>query len=228
MKKSKFDIKTILIIGLCVFLLLRNCNSNPETKGEIVKVDGKKYEMVKQTIDTVVITKEIEVPTYVPKYITRVETVEVEIPADVDTTAILKEYFSKFQVKDTLDLTYDFPNNVKDSLGNKPNPTLGFGVITDVISQNKIFSRDVKWSFQIPTIYNTTIVKELPKTQLYYGFGIGGNKEQPLNNVSGGLILKTKRDNLYQLNIGVQSSINNGFNPYIGGGLYWKINLNKK
>jgi len=228
MKKSKFDIKTILIIGLCVFLLLRNCNSNPETKGEIVKVDGKKYEMVKQTIDTVVVTKEVEVPTYIPKYITRVETVEVEIPTDVDTTAILKEYFSKFQVKDTLDLTYDFPNNVKDSLGNKPNPTLGFGVITDVISQNKIFSRDVKWSFQIPTIYNTTIVKELPKTQLYYGFGIGGNKEQPLNNVSGGLILKTKSDNLYQLNIGVQSSINNGFNPYIGGGLYWKINLNKK
>lgn len=230
MKLFKIDIKTLVIMGLCVFLLLRNCSSGSDEPGEMIKVDGKKYELVKQTIDTVVVEKEVKVPTYVPKYIEKVvtETVEVEIPMDVDSLAIIKEYFSKYQIKDTLNLTYDFPNGVTDSLGNKPNPTLGYGIITDIISQNKIESRDVNWFFKIPTVYNTTIVKEPAKNQLYYGFNLGGNKENILSNASGGLIFKNKKDQMYQLNLGVQMTPNGGTAPYIGGGMYWKFNLNKK
>ena len=228
MKIFKIDIKTLVIMGLCVFLLLRNCSNGSDTTGETIKVDGKKYEVVKQKIDTVIVEKTVKVPTYVPKYITRVETVEVEVPIDIDTTAIIQDYYAKYQIKDTLNLTYDFPNGVTDSLGNKPNPTLGYGILTDVISQNKIQSRDVDWYFKIPTIYNTTIVKEPARSQLYYGFNLGGNKEDILTNASGGLIFKNKKDQLYQLNIGVQTTPNGGVNPYFGGGMYWKINLNKK
>lgn len=230
MKIFKIDIKTLIIMALCVFLLLRNCSGGSEESGEIVKIDGKKYEMVKQTIDTVVVEKEVKVPTYVPKYIEKIvtETVEVEIPMDVDSLAIIKDYFSKYQVKDTLNLTYDFPNGVTDSLGNKPNPSLGYGILTDIISQNKVQSRDVEWYFKIPTIYNTTIVKEPAKSQLYYGFNIGGNKDDIFTNASGGLIFKSKRDQMYQLNIGIQTTPNGGTSPYLGGGMYWKINLNKK
>ena len=230
MKIFKIDIKTLLIMALCGFLLLRNCSGGNDEQGEIIKVDGKKYEMVKQTIDTVIVEKEVKVPTYVPKYIEKIvtETVEVEIPMDVDSLAIIKDYFSKYQVKDTLNLTYDFPNGVTDSLGNKPNPSLGYGIITDIISQNKIESRDVDWFFKIPTVYNTTIVKELPKNQLYYGFNIGGNKDNIFTTASGGLIFKNKKDQLYQLNIGVQATPSGTTSPYLGGGMYWKINLNKK
>src|SRR6056300_938197 len=120
MRRYNIDIKTVIIVGLCVFLLLRNCSGDQDGTIDIVKVDGKKYELLDQKIDTVYIEKTVEVPTYVPKYITKVETLEVEIPVDVDTTAILKEYFAKYQVVDTLNLTYDFPENVTDSLGNKP------------------------------------------------------------------------------------------------------------
>ena len=173
---KKFDLKTLLIIALCIVVLMRGCDSEDTKDIETVEVDGKDYELIKQTIDTVVVIKEVKVPTYVPKYITKVKTVEVEIPIDVDTLAIVEKYFATYQVKDTLNLSYEFPNGVTDSLGNNPSPNLGFGIITDNISQNSIISRDVDWTFKIPTIYNTTIVKELPKTQLYWGLNGGFNR----------------------------------------------------
>tara|TARA_R110001592_G_scaffold274087_1_gene541038 strand:- start:750 stop:1451 length:702 start_codon:yes stop_codon:yes gene_type:complete len=225
----KLDIKTIIIVGLIIFLLLRGCGDTPQGTKEIVKVDGKKYELVDKTIDTVFIEKRVEVPTYVPKYVDRVVEKIVKIPTHVDSLQIIKDYYSKFVTKDTLRLTYEFaPEITIDSIGTKPNPTLGFGVITDTITQNKVLSRDVVWNFEVPTIYNTTIVKDLPKTQLYYGFNLGGNKQDIFSTASGGLILKTKSDKLYQLNLGVQTNGVDGVVPYIGGGIFWKINLNKK
>ena len=225
----KLDIKTIIIVGLIIFLLLRGCGDTPQGTKEIVKVDGKKYELVDKTIDTVFVEKRVEVPTYVPKYVDRVVEKIVKIPTHVDSLQIIKNYYSKFVTKDTLRLTYEFaPEITIDSIGTKPNPTLGFGVITDTITQNKVLSRDVVWNFEVPTIYNTTIVKDLPKTQLYYGFNLGGNKQDIFSTASGGLILKTKSDKLYQLNLGVQTNGVDGVVPYIGGGIFWKINLNKK
>ena len=121
--------KEILIVGLiAVILLMRACGGESEEQRDIIKVDGKDYELLEQKIDTVFIEKIIEVPKYVPKYITKVETITVEIPADVDSLKIVEDYYSKYIVKDTLNLTYDFgPEITVDSIGTKPNPTLGFG-----------------------------------------------------------------------------------------------------
>lgn len=114
-------------------------------------------------------------------------------------------------------------------MGNKPSPNLGFGIITDNISQNSIISRDVDWTFQIPTIYNTSIVKELPKTQLYWGLNGGFNREDVITNISGSLLLKTKKDKIFQLGLGVQNNSNiQQLSPYISAGMYWKISLGKK
>jgi hypothetical protein len=222
----KIDIKTLIIIGLVIFLLLRNCGGTSGGEIETVKVDGKKYELLKQKTDTVYIEKEVKVPTYVPKYITKVVTETVEVPIDVDTLAIIERYYATYEVKDTLNLTYDFPSGVTDSLGQRPSPNLGFGILTDRISQNSVVSRDVNWYFKIPTVYNTTIVKELPKNQFYYGFNLGVNQTDIFSSASGGLIWKTKKDRLYQLNLGV-SSVDGGVSPYVGGGMFWKIKLGK-
>lgn len=227
---KKFDLKTIMIMALCVVLLLRSCGSGEEGETEIVNVDGKDYELLEQKVDTVVVEKTVKVPTYVPKYITKVvtETVEVEVPIDIDTLKIVEDYFAKYEVKDTLNLTYDFPSGVTDSLGQKPNPTLGYGILTDIISQNKIQSRDVDWFFKIPTVYNTTIVKELPKNEFYWGLNGGFNKEDVISNVGAGLILKNKKNNLYQLGVGIQNNSNTSqLVPFISGGMYWKIGKNK-
>jgi len=225
----KLDIKTIIIVGLIIFLLLRGCGDTQKPDKEIVKVDGKKYELVDKTIDTVFVEKRVVVHKYVPKYVDRVVEKIVKIPIHVDSLQIIKDYYSRYVTKDTLKLTYEFaPEITIDSIGTKPNPTLGYGVLTDTITQNKIISRDIVWNFKVPTIYNTTIVKELPKTQVYYGFNIAGNKENIFSTASGGLILKTKTDKLYQLNLGVQTNPSGGVVPYIGGGIFWKINLNRK
>jgi hypothetical protein len=98
---------------------------------------------------------------------------------------------------------------------------LGTIDVTDTISRNKIIGR--KWNAQIKekTITNTTIVKELPKNQVYAGIsGVVGN-----SNVLVGpqLTLKTKKDNIYGLNV----YLDNNLNKYIGFNLAWKIKLKK-
>ena len=118
----KFDLKTILIMALCVVLLMRGCDNEDTKDIETVEVAGKDYELLEQKIDTVFVDKIVEVPKYVPKYVDRVVEKIVEIPADVDSLTIIEDYYSKYVVKDTLKLTYEFaPEIVIDSMGTKPN-----------------------------------------------------------------------------------------------------------
>ena len=196
--------KEILIVGLIVvILLMRACSGDSSTDPkDIVKVDGKDYELLEQKIDTVFIEKTIEVPKYVPMYITKVETVTVEVPADVDSLKVVEDYYAKYIVKDTLNLTYDFgPEITIDSLG-------------------------TEWNFQIPTIYNTKIVKELPKRQFYYGVGADFNKTDFIQSAKFGILYKDKKDKIFGLNLGVINA-NNNVTPYIGGSLYWKFSFKK-
>ena len=222
--------KEILIVGLIVvILLMRACSGDSSIDPkDIVKVDGKDYELLEQKVDTVFVEKVIEVPKYVPKYITKVETVTVEVPADVDSLKVVEDYYAKYIVTDTLNLTYDFgPEITIDSLGTKPNPSLGFGFLTDTISQNRILSRKIEWNFQIPTIYNTKIVKELPKRELYYGFGGAFNKTDFIQSANFGILYKDKKEKMWGLDIGALN-VNSTVQPYIGGSMYWKISFKKK
>ena len=222
--------KEILIIGLIVvILLMRACSGDTVVDPtDIVKVDGKDYELLEQKIDTVFINKIVEVKKYVPKYVDRVVEKIVEIPADVDSLKIIEDYYSKYIVKDTLKLDYEFaPEIVIDSIGTKPNPTLGFGIITDTISQNQIVSRDIKWNFQVPTIYNTKVVKELPKREFYYGFGTSFDQTNFINKANFGILYKDKKDKMWGLDVGALN-VNSKIQPYIGGSMYWKISFKKK
>lgn len=222
--------KEILIIGLViVILLMRSCSGGgDEPQKELVNVDGEDFELLKQTVDTVFVDKIVEVKKYVPKYVDRVVEKVVEIPVDVDSLKIIEDYYSKYIVKDTLNLTYDFgPEITVDSLGTKPNPSLGFGILTDTISQNQIISRDIKWNFQIPTIYNTKIVKELPKRQFYYGIGADFNKTDFIQSAKFGILYKDKKDKMWGINLGALNA-NNNVTPFIGGSMYWKLSLKKK
>ena len=213
------EILILLLLGIILFL--RGCDSDYSDK-TIVDVDGEQYELLESKTDTIYVEKEVKVTKYVPKYITKEVIKEVEIPADVDSLAIIKDYFAKITVKDTLSLAYDFPEVVTDSLGNKPSGDLGFGILTDIISQNRIESREIDWFFKIPTIYNTTIVKELPKNEFYIGFGTGIDQTNGLNNLSGNILFKTKKLNIYGLNLGLSNQLGE-YKPFVGGSMYWKL-----
>ena len=212
--------KEIVIIFLVIHVInLGNYFGHRNDDIEIINVDGKDFELVSQKIDTVLVEKEIKVTEYVPTTIYKTDTVRVEIPSDVDTTAILEDYFASYTVVDTLDLTYEFPSEVTDEEGNKPESTLGFGIMTDVISQNRIQSRQVDWSFRVPTVYNTTIVKELPKNEFYLGGGLSFSEQNFIQNVSIGLAWKTKKQEIVNFDFGVGNYTNKEvteFIPYIG------------
>lgn len=206
--KSNFFI--IIILVLIGVIVVQQCISGGDSDKPTVTVDGKKYELLKHKIDTVVVdhfkTKYVKgEDIYHETIVEKEKRVEVPVYLKGDTVRIVQEYSKKVLYKDKLVLDND----------------LGTIELTDTISQNKIIGR--KWNAQIKerTITDTKIVKELPRNQVYAGLGgIVGN-----SNILAGpqLTLKTKKDNIY----GVNMYLDNNLNKYIGFNIAWKIKLKK-
>ena len=214
--KNLLNFKNIAIAVLIIFVLLEWFNPGGVMPGKKVFIAGKAYEVIKHEIDTVDIVK-TKVVTKKGEDIYHETIVEKEviIPAVIDTMALLKDYYSKVLYKDTLVLP----------------DSLGIVALNDTISQNKILGRTFNASVKQRTIKETMIVKEPAKTQLYYGLNAGFNKEDYVSAVGAGLILKTKKDKIYQFTLGVNNRTTDGttgsFSPYVGFGTYWKIKVKK-
>ena len=204
MKSIFKNFQSLIIIGLIIVIfLLRECrgekNPLPTEPITVVKIETK--------YDTIVET----VPTYIPKYKTRVkwktktvhDTIEIHDTIPVDTASVLEEYFAAYAYTDTLK---------KDSVT---------FIINDTISQNKILSRGIKYNL----VYPTTIIqteREVNKRELYVGFGLGGDRQQ-ISYAGSELILRTKKDKLYGVGIGV----NNSFQPILTFKMNWKVKMPK-
>ena len=215
--KKFVNFKNIAIAALVIYILLQWFNPGGVMPGgRTIRIEGKKYEIIKHEIDTVDIVK-TKVVTKKGEDIYHETIVEKEvlIPAVIDTAALLKDYYSKVLYKDVLVLP--------DSLGTV--------AVTDTISQNKILGRTFNASVKQRTIKETTIVKELPKTKLFYGLEGGFNKADFVSSVGAGVLINTKKDKIYQLGLGVTNQTtdgtNGGFTPYVRGGVYWKLKLKK-
>ncbi len=204
MKNIFKNFQSLIIIGLIIVIfLLRECRGEkspiPTEPITVVRIETK--------YDTIVET----VPTYIPKYKTRVkwktktihDTIEIHDTIPVDTASVLEEYFATYAYTDTLK---------KDSVT---------FIINDTISQNKILSRGIKYNL----IYPTTIIqteREVNKRELYVGFGLGGDRQQ-ISYAGSELILRTKKDKLYGVGIGV----NNSFQPILTFKMNWKVKMPK-
>ena len=214
--KNLLNFKNIAIAVLIIFVLLEWFNPGGVMPGKKVFIAGKAYEVIKHDIDidTIDIVK-TKVVTKKGEDIYHETIKEVVIPTIVDTQALLHDYFAKNIYKDTLTLP--------DSLGTVS--------LIDTITQNKILGRTFNASVKQRTIKETTIVKELPKTKLFYGLEGGFNKADFVSSVGAGVLINTKKDKIYQLGLGVTNQTtdgtNGGFTPYVRGGVYWKIKLKK-
>jgi hypothetical protein len=207
---TKANFFIIIILVLVGVIVVQQCTSKGDSDKPLVNVDGKNYELLKQKIDTVVVdhfkTKYVKgEDIYHETIVEKDHEVKVPIYIKADTVRILQDYHTKVLYKDKLVLDND----------------LGTIELTDTISMNKIIGR--KWNAQIKerTVTDTKIVKELPRNQVYAGIsGVVGN-----SNVLVGpqLTLKTKKDNIYGLNV----YLDNNLNKYIGFNLAWKIKLKK-
>jgi hypothetical protein len=210
------DIKTILIILLGVALLLTTMCSHNKKPGEKVYIAGKPYEVLKHTIDTQYYPKEKLVikkgddiyhdkPIYVP------------IPSTIDTMEVVRNYFAKNTYKDTLQLG--------DTFGKK---YINLGMITtiDTIQKNKILKRTWHSTVNLMKINELLIVKELPKRQVYIGFDSRLNTTDIFNAVGADVSLKSKKDVLYNVSVGVaNTAATTTLTPYVGFGMQWKIKL---
>ena len=214
--KKLLNFKNIAIVALIIFVLLQWFNPGGILPGKKVFIAGKAYEVIKHEIDTVDIVK-TKVVTKKGEDIYHETIVEKEviIPAVIDTAALLKDYYSKVLYKDTLILP----------------DSLGIVALNDTISQNKILGRTFNANVKQRTIKETMIVKELPKTKIFYGLEGGFNKADFVSSVGAGVLINTKKDKIYQLGLGVNNQtidgVNGSFSPYIRGGVYWKIKLKK-
>ena len=191
----------LMILGALALNFIVNGFHNP-LKPNIKYVNGKAYEVIKHEIDTVDIVK-TKVITKQGKDIYHDTTIFVQVPMNVDTMAIIKNYFAKNVYKDTLHLP----------------DSLGYVILLDTISKNTIESRMFTASVKQRTIKETTIVKELPKTKIFWGVGLGFDKTNYIHHVQGNLLINTKCDKLY--NIGAGVDINK--TPFINASIYWKI-----
>ena len=154
LKKVFGSIQTLLIVVLIIIILLmRNCS------GDLTKKQKPK-EIVKTTIEYIPVEK--EVPHYIPKWKDKI-VVDIDtflVSQKIDTSAILSDYYAKYYFVDTLSLD-----------------TLGYVLVADTVSQNKIASRKVNYKVNIPKI---TIEKTiyLNEREFYYGIGLAGNPKQ--------------------------------------------------
>jgi len=184
------NIQNLLIIVLVILLLLqRSCSSTPPLEPKVITKTITKW-------DTVSVVK----TEYVPKWRTRIETIHDTIPSNIDTVAILKDYYAKYFYTDTIQLD-----------------TLGSIVINDTITKNLISFRDVQSDIFIPTttITNTVYINN---REFFGGISVGATN-QAVQNINGEILYVNKKRNAYGFGVG----LNPDFQPIFTGRIYWKI-----
>lgn len=205
--KKILDVRHFIILALIITLIVLLKSDKPPKIKEVIK------EVPSEPIhDT--ISMEVEVPYEVKgEDIYHDTTIYVPTYVSVDTAAILQSYYVTNSFSDTLKL----------------NNNQGFVYLNQTVSENKIASR--KWSASVkPKIVREPAPEPPPiKNQVFLGINGAISREDWVNSLGTGLILKTKKDHLYQVGIGVANRTVDGvtgeFRPFINGGVYWKIKV---
>jgi hypothetical protein len=165
------------------------------------------YSVSNVTRDTIYENIYIEVESYKPQYIVKVDTVTVVLPMDIDSAKIFFDYFLKYTYIDTLNI-----------------PGLGLGYLTDIITQNRITERSVIWDYSIPKINQTVYLKPTPRNNLWVGGNVRTIGGDFINSLGGSVLLQTKKDKLYRVGAGVGTNPMAKVRTYMEFEYYWKLN----
>jgi hypothetical protein len=209
MIKKILDIRHFIILFLLIVCFLLQHNK-PKKEIVIQKVPSEPELIHDTIIEEVIVYEQGETILKLKDTTIYVTTIE-----KVDTSAILRDFLVYNTSIDTLKL-----------LNNQ-----GFVYLTQTTNQNRIVDR--KFSATI----KPKIVRETPpppppiRNQAFFGINGALSQEDWVNSIGLGLILKTKKDHLYQVNLGVANRTLDGVSgelrPYIGGGVYWKVKVKK-
>jgi hypothetical protein len=214
--KKYFETKNIIISILLVIIIIillnpKGCIPARTETITISKTDTLYYEYY----DTIPIETEIEIE--VPIEVIKETTIEVPVLQKVDTTEIIKLFSENKQFKkDILEL----PGSI--------------GTITlyDTISNNRILGRSFTSKLKQKIVRDTVEIILPPKNVLYFGIESSLNSPDLINNIGVGVMYKTKSEKIVKVMGGVTNrtidGVNGTLSPYIGGGVYWKIDFKKK
>ena len=191
----------IIIVLVIIILLERSCSSNnPIISEPTVKIDT----IWKTKVDTIT------------KNVIQTKVIHVKIPFDI-----------KYQPSNNIDTCKTrFNNLLKNFITKKiyqdtiKMKGLGNIYITDTVFMNSLGKRIKILDYKIPTIEKTITKEKDPVKQLYIGGNLFGQPNK-INLLTPGVLYKTKKDNIYQINLGINfdGSITYGF------GMYYKIKL---
>ena len=187
-KNNKFIIIILVLVG--IIILQRACTSSPE-------IEQPEPIIIYDSTEVIV---EVEKPVPYAVYDTTFVHDTTYLFHDVDTTAILADYFKTRIYNDTLVDDEDL-----------------FFSLYEVVWQNQIQTREFIYKNRRPV---EMICPELPKirTEFYIGGFVGGNQELFGAGVGGGVLSRKRNLYTYQYDI-----INN--EHYLS--LYWRLKFRK-
>lgn len=193
MKSQYFDKKTLfsyLIIAILVIvLLLQRCGSG----GTISPTKSDTVTTVKYIPITKIITQ------YTPKYITKIKRDTTYFNTiQIDTAYVIGDYYSTYFYNDTIKQDTSLTLYIKDS-----------------VTENKIKTRDITYTYK-QKITTNTVIKN--KAEFYVGLGLTGSKTG-INYFGTNLLLRTKKKQVYGVGVGIDGD----FNPQLNLQTYWKI-----
>ncbi len=205
MKKSTLAI--LIIVGTLIIYFYNDSKHEGAKGPDTLVVHDTTWEVHEKTI-----VKEVPIVHEIP---VNHEVLVTKYQPDTNYNGLKKQY-------DALVKNYASKRVYKDSI---KVGTHGYIHVTDTVSENKLGKRTTKDNFKIPIVKETmTITKYAePQRQVYVGGGINMRSMSSFSGVEGGLLYKTKKDQIIGAKVGVNvdGSITYGIQSY------FKIKLKK-
>lgn len=195
MNKTYFKYGSIVICFIIAFLMLRRCGSggagNGVTIDTVIQVDT----VFKQVYsDSEYIIYPYETVKWKTKEVFKTDTLEIFSYHNVDSLKILEAFFAERRYFDSVSIEF------------------GKVYIRDTVTQNKIVGRRVTTDLKIPVVTKTLTITKPPRTTLYLGTDINGNKEYPLYSIGANVGLMFKNGKYW----GVQYALTKDGYPLYG------------
>lgn len=208
MKFIKENLSTLLVAGFIFFYFFDRQSG---------KGNNQPTEVIHR--DTIYSQNTVTLPSYQPPII-----VESSRPVMSQSERIFyrpdTNYANLLQQYERIIDKYFAQNIHRDSI---PLDSVGYVLLNDTVSQNKIWARGVKYNYTIPE-YKTTITRtNPPRRQIYVGAGIYGDQNFGINRIDLGVLYKNRKEQIFIL----KPSYDLKDGPGLGFESYWKIRLKK-
>ncbi len=164
--KTYFKYGVILTCFILLFFMLRRCG-NGNAGGKVTVDTLTQIDTVFKEVasDSEYIIYPYETVRWKTKEVFKTDTLEIFDYRDVDSAKILAAFFSERRYLDSVNVEY------------------GKVYIRDTVTQNQIVGRSVSTRLNIPTITKTVTITKPPRTTLYLGTDLNGNKEALIYSV---------------------------------------------